>query len=120
RWLDVAPRLPRPARRHLTLAAVAAVAAMGVNPSGIRIYALPFHQVTSAASYVSEVQPPTLSDTSTWPFFVLLGVTVLLLVRSWRRFDAVRLLPIALTAALALQFVRSIPFFAVAVAPLVA
>ena len=68
---------------------------------------------------MTEVQRPELGDVWTWPFFALLAVTVLLLIRSWRPLDAVTLLPILGTAALAVQYVRSVPFFVIAAAPFV-
>lgn len=120
RRLVISRRLSVPALRRLTLVTIASVAAMSVNPSFTRIYGLPFHQVSSAARFVDEVQPPALGDPWVWPFFALLAVTVLLLAWSWRRFDAVELLPVLGAAALALQFSRSIPFLATVAAPVVA
>jgi hypothetical protein len=97
-----------------------AIAAMAVNPSGVRIYGLPFHQVDTAVKYVTEFRHPSPADVWAWPFFALLVASVVLLGRSWRRFDAVDVLPLVATAALALQFVRSVPFFAIVAAPVVA
>jgi hypothetical protein len=47
-------------------------------------------------------------------------LTVVLLARRWRQVDLVELLQVAGTAAFALRFTRSIPFFAVVAAPIVA
>ena len=120
RSLDVAPRLPAAARRTLTLATGVAVASMVINPSTLRIYTLPFHQVGASVRYVTEFRHPSLGDVWAWPFFVLLATAVVLLAHSWRRVDAVTLIPLLGTAALALQFVRSVPFFAIAAAPVLA
>ena len=120
RGVEVAPPLPASDRHLLTLATGVSVLGMSLNPSGARIYGLAFHQVDTAVEYVTEFRHPALSDLWSWPFWGLLALTVALLVRGWRRIDAVSTLPVLVTAALALQFVRSVPFFAIAAAPFVA
>jgi hypothetical protein len=112
--------LPRDAVRTLTAVAVACTAVLVLNPSGPRVYGLPFHQVSASTQFVEEYQRPDLTDPTAWPFFVLLGLTVALMV--WRRtsVDAVDVLLVAGSAAFALQFTRSIPFFAVVAAPVIA
>ena len=113
------PRLSSADRHRLTAVAALAVAVMAVNPSGVRLYGMPFHQVDTAVKYVTEFRHPSLTDPWAWPFFLLLGLTVVLVARSWRRVDLAAALPVLVTAALGLQFVRSVGFFAVAAAPLV-
>jgi hypothetical protein len=100
--------------------ALACTAVLVVNPSGVRVYGLPFHQVSASTQFVEEYQRPDLGDPTAWPFFVLLGLTVVLMVWRRRSVDAVDLLLVAGSAAFALQFTRSIPFFAVVAAPVVA
>lgn len=119
RWLGRDP-LPWAALRRLTLAALASVAVMAVNPSGLRVYGLPFHQVGASVEFVQEYQPPSVTDPTAMPFFLLLGLTVVLLARRWRQLDLVELFQVAGTAVFALRFTRSIPFFAVVAAPVVA
>ena len=119
RLLRIRP-LPADALRKLTLAALAAVAVMAVNPSGLRVYGLPFHQVGSSVEFVQEYQPPSITDPTAAPFFLLLGLTVVLMARRWRSVDLVELFQVAGTALFALRFTRSIPFFAVVAAPVVA
>jgi hypothetical protein len=119
RLLGRRPQAPA-ALRRLTLAAAASVAVMVVNPSGLRVYGLPFHQVGSSVTFVQEYQPPSITDGTAAPFFCLLVLTVGLLVRRWRSLDLVELVLVAGTAMFALRFTRSIPFFAVVAAPVVA
>jgi hypothetical protein len=119
RLLGIRP-LPAAALRKLTLAALAALAVMAINPSGLRVYGLPFHQVGSSVEFVQEYQPPSITDPTALPFFLLLGLTVLLMARRWRSVDLVELFQVAGTALFALRFTRSIPFFAVVAAPVVA
>ncbi len=118
-WFGRRP-LPRAALHRLTLVAVACLAVVVVNPSGVRVYGLPFHQVASSTRYVQEVQPPSLGDPTAWPFFLLLGLTLVLMARRWRAVDVVDLLLVGGSAAFALQYTRSIPFFAVVAAPVLA
>lgn len=120
RWLLGRDPLPAPAHHRLALVAVTCLAVLVVNPSGWRVYGLPFHQVASSTRFVQEYQPPSLGDAAALPFFVLLGVTVALLLWRWRDADPTELLWVAAGAAFALQFTRSIPFFAVLAAPAVA
>ena len=112
--------LPVDAIRRLAVAAVASTAVLVVNPSGVRVYGLPFHQVASAAAYVQEVQPPSLGDPTAWPFFVLVALTVGLVVRRRQSLDLVEVVLLLGTLAFALRFVRSVPFFAVVAAPIAA
>jgi hypothetical protein len=117
--LGVTP-LPVDALRRLALVALAGTAVLAVNPSGLRVYGLPFHQVSSAAAYVQEVQPPSVGDPTAWPFFALVVLTVGLLVHRRRSLDLVEVVLVLGTLAFALRFVRSVPFFAVVAAPVVA
>jgi hypothetical protein len=119
RLLGIRP-LPVEALRRLTLAALASVAVMVVNPSGPRVYGLPFHQVGASVEFVQEYQPPSITDPTAAPFFLLLALTVGLMARRWRQVDLVELFQVAGTALFALRFTRSIPFFAVVAAPVVA
>jgi hypothetical protein len=112
--------LDGPAMRRLGLVALACVATMVVNPSGLRVYGLPFHQVSSSSRFVQEVQPPSLTDPTALPFFLLLALTVVLMLWRRRAVDLVEVVLVAGTAAIALQFTRSVPFFAVVAAPVVA
>jgi hypothetical protein len=101
------------ALRRLGWVTLACAAVMVANPSGARVYLLPFEQVSSAAKYVQEVQPPSLGDPTAWPFFLLAVLTVVLLVHGHRSLDLVEVALTFGTLAFALRFVRSIPFFAV-------
>lgn len=120
RWSLGRDPLPRQARRRLVAVTGACVAVLVVNPSGWRVYGLPFHQVSSSTRFVQEYQPPALGDAVAWPFFVMLALTVGLLVWRWRDSDPVELLLVGAGAAFALQFTRSLPFFAVLAAPALA
>lgn len=112
--------LPPAALRRLGAVTAACLAVLVVNPSGWRVYGLPFHQVSSSTQFVQEYQPPSLGDPVAFPFFVLLGVVVALMVWRWRDADPVEVFLVGGGAFFALQFTRSIPFFAVLAAPVVA
>ena len=120
RWLLRRDPLPAAARHRLAAVSVACLAVLVVNPSGWRVYGLPFHQVASSTKFVQEYQPPSLGDATALPFFLLLALAVGLLVWRWRAFDPTEVLWVLAGAAFALQFTRSIPFFAVLAAPAVA
>lgn len=84
--------VPRPLRwtqvGWLTAAAVAALAAIGVNPNGIRLYLYPIETASIAAhrDFLAEWSPPDLGTLPGQLFagFVVLGVLPALLL-GWRR-----------------------------------
>lgn len=120
RWVLRRDPLPAPALRRLAAVTAACVAVLVVNPSGWRVYGLPFHQVASSTRFVQEYQPPSLDEAIAWPFFLLLALTIGLLAWRWRDADPTEVLWVLAGAAFALQFTRSVPFFAVLAAPAVA
>jgi hypothetical protein len=105
------------ALRTLAAVAAAATAAIALNPSGLRIYALPFHQLSSSSQFVEEVHPPSLGDAAAWPFFLMLALTVIALAVRRRHLDVVEVLLVVGTGALALRVVRLVSFFATVAAP---
>lgn len=115
--------LPDGALRTLAGVAAACTAVISLNPSGPRIYALPFDQLSSSVRFVEEVQPPSITDAAAAPFFVLLALTVVALVASAvrsRRVDLVEVLLVLGAAVLALRVVRAVSFFATVAAPVLA
>lgn len=104
----------------LGLVAGACLAVLAVNPSGWRVYGLPFHQVAASTRFVQEYQPPSPLDPVALPFFVLLALTVGCMAWRWRDTDPVEVVLVGTGAYFALQFTRGIPFFAVLAAPVLA
>jgi hypothetical protein len=121
-WIGAAlgrAALDRSRRLQLTAVVAVATAAMSLNPSGVRVYGLPFHQVAASVEYIDEFRPPQIGDVWVWPFFVLVAATTFVVAKTWRRFDAAELLPLLAGIAMAARFTRSIPFFAVIAAPII-
>jgi len=112
--------LPIPALRRLLAVTASCLAVLAVNPSGWRVYGLAFHQVAASTQFVQEYQPPSLGDPTALPFFVMLAGTAVLLVWRWRDWNPVELFLVAGGAAFAVQYTRSVPFFAVLAAPALA
>ncbi len=106
------------ALRPFALWAAAALPAICLNPHGFRIYE---HLIVIGTSpiiqqFVSEWQPPALTQAFTWPFWGVLLLGVVLLLRRPRRWDAATLAALGFTA-LALRYLRMIPFAVIAWLP---
>lgn len=106
----------------LTLGRYAALSAAAtlLNPQGLGAYRYLLVMGTSPISqqFVSEWQPPTLAQRFTWPFWLLLALSVALAVARPRRWTGA--LRVVVFAALALRYVRMLPFAALALVPWVA
>lgn len=105
-------------RRYLVVAA-ATVAATVANPQGLSMLLYPFtYAGTQNASmkYITEWQSPNFHDY----FFFLFGASMmaLMVVPSRRPMDWALGVPLLAMTAMSLQSVRVIPFYAIAVAPL--
>jgi hypothetical protein len=89
-----------------------------INPHGPRVYQYLVTMGTSPVSqqYVSEWQPPSLTQTFTWPFWLLLFVGIALLLRRPRRLDTATLAA-SVFVVLALRYMRMIPFAVIAFLP---
>lgn len=102
----------------LTRWSALSAAATLLNPLGLGAYRYVLVMGTSPISqrYVSEWQPPTLTQRFTWPFWMALALALGLALIRWRRLNA-EALPTAVFTLLALRYVRMIPFAALALIP---
>jgi len=120
-WLReglIGQRTLRSLRPH-ALWGIAVLLATLLNPQGFRVYEYLIVMGTSSISqqFVSEWQPPSLGQTFTWPFWGLLLIGGLLLARRHpRRWDLPTLVALCFVA-LALRYLRMIPFAVIALLP---
>ena len=90
-----------------------------LNPLGIGAYVYLISMGTSPISqqFVSEWQPPVLSQSLTWPFWALLVIAgVIFVLHRPRRVD-ITVLAAACLTALALRYLRMVPFAVIALVP---
>lgn len=106
--------------RSFVLWALIATLAIGLNPHGFRIYE---HLIVIGTSsvvqqFVSEWQPPSLTQAFTWPFWALLVLGLVSLLRRPRYWDGATLAALGFTL-LALRYLRMIPFAVIAWLPVI-
>lgn len=110
-------------RQWLTfvLFSAGAAAALLLNPFGIDMVLAPIEQVSipSNWTYIQEWQPPNFAEPQFWGLGALLVVTVLLMVRDFRRLDFVQVLMVFIAAYLSLRTARSTSYIAVVAMPVV-
>jgi hypothetical protein len=92
------------------------------NPRGVGVYG---YLVTMSGSevsqkFVSEWRPPSLGQTSVWPYFVVLALLVLSVPFSWRRQKLADSALLVLLSLLSLRYLRMIPFFIIVAIPVLA
>lgn len=104
----------------LTRVLVACTIAAMSNPTGPRILVEPFTKGGASVTYIQEWQPPPLGEPSTWPFFVMLALTVGAMALNWRRLDATEVLLVATAGMLGLRLARVVSLFAEVAAPALA
>lgn len=112
----------RPRVIRLTGALVAGVAAVVVNPNGVRLYSYPLETLASPAmaALIREWASPNFHREVYWPFAALLLLTLTLLALSPRRARPSELLTLAAFLLAALYSARHVPLFALVVAPILA
>ncbi len=70
-------------------------------------------------SHTSETMPPDFAVPGTFPFTVLLGSALILLLLGWKRIPISHILLLLGLALISLIMARNIPFFAIATAPII-
>ncbi len=105
--------------RKLTVVTAASVAAVAVNPYGIRMLAYPFETVSIGAlqDFIQEWAAPDFHLPQTWPFLAMLLALLAVFATSKERIDWADLVLVAGTAAMALMAGRNIALFAVVATP---
>jgi hypothetical protein len=93
-----------------------------VNPSGWRLWETSLGYVRNRylVGHTAEYLPPNFHEPSTWPFALMIVLSILLLARGRERVPAVYTLLLAGWTALGLYSVRNVPIYALLAAPLLA
>jgi hypothetical protein len=114
-WPQAAPHL-----RRLVFALVACLAAVPLNPNGMRLYWYPLETIRSRAmqNYVDEWFSPNFHQAKELPFLSMLLATFLVLGLSSRRVSVGNVLLLLATMWLALGSVRHIPIYVLIAVPM--
>jgi hypothetical protein len=106
----------------LMLAGATSFLATLFNPSGWHLWAtsLGFVRNRYLVSHTAEYLPPNFHDPSTWPFLLMLLISLLLLGRKRGKLPAVSVLLLAGWTVMALYSVRNVPIYALVAAPILA
>lgn len=91
-----------------------------INPDGLGIWKTGFGFLGNRylVSHTAEYLPPDFHQTSTWPFLLLIVLSIGLLAISNRRMNTSHALLLSGWTAMALYSARNIPLYAVIVAPI--
>lgn len=108
--------------RLLSVVWLVCLAAVVVNPNGIRIYSYPVETLKSHAmmKYISEWWSPDFHEPMFHPLAVLILSTFAVLALSPKRVSLRQLLLLAATCLATLRSARNVPFFALVALPLLA
>jgi hypothetical protein len=93
-----------------------------INPSGWHLWATSLGYIRNhyLVSHTAEYLPPNFHDPSTWPFLVMLFISLLLLGRKRFNLAAVSILLLAGWTVMGLYSVRNVPIYALVAAPILA
>ncbi len=105
---------------HLGTAALACLLTVPLNPNGLRLYTYPFETLRSPVmqSLLMEWQPPNPLQRPFFPFFLLVGLTVLTLALRRDTLRPGEILFVTFFAVAALHSMRHMALFSVACIPL--
>jgi hypothetical protein len=105
---------------HLGAVALACLLVVPLNPNGLRLYTYPFETLRAPVlqSLLMEWQPPTPQQRLFFPFFLLVGLTVLALALRRNTLRPGQVLFITFFAQAALHSMRHMALFSVACIPL--
>jgi len=108
--------------RSLTFVVLACLAAVMLNPNGLRIYSYPLETLRSHAmmKYIREWWSPDFHEPMFQPLAILMLGTFAVMALSRKRASLRELLLMIVTCAGALRSGRNIPFFALVATPLLA
>jgi hypothetical protein len=106
----------------LLLAGASSFLATFINPRGWHLWATSLGYIRNRylVSHTAEYLPPNFHDPSTWPFLVMLFISLLLLGRKRGRLPAVSVLLVAGWTVMSLYSVRNVPIYALVAAPVLA
>jgi len=90
------------------------------NPDGLGIWKTSFGFLSNRylVSHTAEYLPPDFQHSSTWPYLIMIVLSVILLALTRKRLKMVHILLISGWTAMSLYSVRNIPLYAVVVAPI--
>jgi hypothetical protein len=99
---------------------IVALAATFINPAGIHLWetSLGFVGNGYLVSHTYEYQPPDFHNPGTWPFLLMIGLTIVMLGIKKHRLPFSHSLLLAGWATMALYSARNIPLFAIVAAPI--
>src|SRR5258705_1435690 len=108
--------------RRLCLLWVLAVAAVSVNPAGLRIYSYPFETLRSYTQmrYIQEWRSPNVQDPTFLALLILIVLTFCVLALSNKRPRPGEMLILLATFVATMRSARNVPFFALVATPLLA
>jgi hypothetical protein len=108
--------------RPLSVVLLVCLAAVMVNPNGVRIYSYPFETLNSHAmmKYIGEWSSPDFHEPMFQALALLIFLTFGALALSRKRVSLRELLLLAATGVAALRSGRNVPFFALVAIPLLA
>jgi hypothetical protein len=121
-WLNARSRREATSLRPALAALAAAVAAVAINPQGVRLYLFPFEFIgadSATMKYVQEWQAPNFHELTGFAFGLTVMALVLLGLRR-PRFDYTLALWTLAFTYLGFSAVRHIPLFALVVMPIIA
>jgi hypothetical protein len=106
----------------LLLAGATSFLATFFNPSGWHLWATSLGYIRNRylVSHTAEYLPPNFHDPSTWPFLLMLLISLLLLGRKRGNLPAVSVLLLAGWTMMGLYSVRNVPIYALVAAPILA
>jgi hypothetical protein len=104
----------------LLLAGASSFLATFINPSGWHLWATSLGYIRNRylVSHTAEYLPPNFHDPSTWPFLLMLFISLLLLGRKRGGLPAVSVLLLAGWTVMGLYSVRNVPIYVLVAAPI--
>jgi hypothetical protein len=106
--------------RAWALIGVLSFAVTLINPAGIHLWETSFGFVGNRylVSHTQEYLPPYFHDSGTWPFLIMLTLTIFILALKKGRLPFTHALLLSGWSAMALYSARNIPLFAIVVSPI--
>ena len=108
--------------RSLLLAGIASFLASLMNPAGWRLWetSLGFLRNRYLIGHTAEYLPPDFHAPATWPFLLMIGLSILVLGSGRSRLGATPVLMLAGWTVMGLYSARNVPLYAVTGAPILA
>ena len=116
------PRMTRTRLGSWFLIGATSLLASLINPAGWRLWETSFGFIRNRylVSHTAEYLPPNFHNSSTWPFLLLIGLSILLLARTRFRIPGVYALLLSGWALMGLYSVRNVPIYSLIAAPILA